>query len=119
MVRNFRTSTIAVRKALNFHAKHRDGGATTDHRLGWILVEYVERTDKYSTLRGWSRDTGFVRIPVLILALFAGLVLAHMLAQPVTDDNFSEFETESQYDSGGRPRRVCSMEAMGELVRTH
>jgi hypothetical protein len=36
------------------------------HKLGWILVEYIELTDKHSRLRGPPRDTGFLRIPVLI-----------------------------------------------------
>jgi hypothetical protein len=40
------------------------------HRLGWILVEYRELTDKLSTLRGPPRASGIFRIPVLILVWF-------------------------------------------------
>ena len=46
------------------------GRSTVVHRLGYvryILVEYIELTDKYSTRRGPPRDTGFLGIPVLIL----------------------------------------------------
>eukprot|EP01043_Picozoa_sp_COSAG02_P002453 COSAG02_NODE_56_length_43700_cov_33.650765_24_plen_333_part_00 len=41
-----------------------------DHRLGWIPVEYVERTDKRSRLRGRPRDTGCFCAIVLIFVWF-------------------------------------------------
>jgi hypothetical protein len=44
-----------------------DYDSPTRHRLGWILVEHIELTDKYSRLRGPPGDAGFFRIPVLIL----------------------------------------------------
>jgi hypothetical protein len=34
-------------------------GEHVRHKLGCILVEYIERTDTYSTLRGPPRDTVF------------------------------------------------------------
>jgi hypothetical protein len=37
------------------------------HRLGWILAEYIELTDKYSTLRGPPRSAGFLRVSIEIL----------------------------------------------------
>ena len=40
-------------------------------RVGF-LWSTSELTDKYSTLRGPPRDTGFLRIPVLILEWFWG-----------------------------------------------
>ena len=42
------------------------------HGLGWILAEYTELTDKYRRRRGPPQDTGFFRIPLLILDWFWG-----------------------------------------------
>ena len=49
---------------------HSGANPRQGHRLGSILVEYVEITDKCRILRGPPRNAGLFRIPVLISGWF-------------------------------------------------